>query len=273
MFILINTLMIVLTSQMLIDAAEEIRPVGRVEVFYSNSLPSLETFDLVSDLLADYQGIYDVDYYSISDPWPERLLSGYGLEPEEVFFAVMVNGTDSALINDDTVAFLGLPACMHGSGNHEGDWALGDLQAVLWDNDLLVGAEEDPLRGSEMADRIIHEAISYLGTPYVWGGTDENGFDCSGLAYRVFNDNGIPLPRTVGAIEDMGVPVEREDLRPGDILVFDNPRHTGIYIGNGEFIHCSSWQDRGVVITEITQSNYARRYSGAVRILGTGEDY
>ncbi|MCD6588335.1 MAG: C40 family peptidase [Candidatus Fermentibacteraceae bacterium] len=120
---------------------------------------------------------------------------------------------------------------------------------------------------SAVVDSIIAQAISYLGVPYVYGGTDENGFDCSGLAYRVFNDNGIELPRTVTAIGEMGVAVSRDSLQPGDLLIFHNPTHTGIYIGDGEFIHCSSWQDRGVVITEITQSNYARRYFAATRVV------
>ncbi|MCK5035332.1 MAG: C40 family peptidase [Candidatus Sabulitectum sp.] len=126
---------------------------------------------------------------------------------------------------------------------------------------------EIPPDSISVADAIIAQAISYLGVPYVYGGIDENGFDCSGLAYRVFNDNGISLPRTVTAVGELGVFVSRDSLLPGDLLIFHNPTHTGIYIGDGEFIHCSSWQDRGVVITEITQSNYARRYYSARRIL------
>ena len=134
-------------------------------------------------------------------------------------------------------------------------------------------AETDPVletdvpENSTVIDAILQQAESYLGVPYVWGGTDENGFDCSGLTYRVFNDNGIELPRTVLAIEEIGIAVSRDSLLAGDILVFHNPTHTGIYMGDGSFIHCSSWQDRGVVITEITQSNYARRYHSAVRVI------
>ncbi len=132
--------------------------------------------------------------------------------------------------------------------------------------------ESDSLRIEDadsggVVELILEQAVSYMGVPYVWGGTDENGFDCSGLTYRVFNDNGIELPRTVSAIEAIGIAVSRDSLLPGDILVFHNPTHTGIYMGDGNFIHCSSWQDRGVVITEITQSNYARRYHSAVRVI------
>lgn len=116
-------------------------------------------------------------------------------------------------------------------------------------------------------DSIIAQARSYLGTPYVWGGADGNGFDCSGLAYRVFNDNGIPLPRTVTAMEEFGEYVERDSMIPGDLMIFHNPTHTGIYLGDGLFIHSSSWQDRGVVITSIDQSNYVRRYYASVRVI------
>jgi cell wall-associated NlpC family hydrolase len=138
---------------------------------------------------------------------------------------------------------------------------------------MLIGADDTPLPRQELQRGILEDAVSYLGTPYVWGGTDGNGFDCSGLAYRVFNDNGVPLPRALGAMEDMGVHVDRDNLKPCDIIIFDNPRHAGIYMGNGEFIQCSSWHDRGVVITPLSQPNYSRRYAGAVRILGTGTDY
>ncbi len=126
---------------------------------------------------------------------------------------------------------------------------------------------EIPNDSLSVADLVIAQAISYLGVPYVWGGVDENGFDCSGLPYRVFNDNGIALPRSVTGMIDMGISVNREDLQPGDIMIFHNPTHTGIYIGNEEFIHCSSWQDRGVVITDINHSNYLRRYYSSIRVI------
>lgn len=93
---------------------------------------------------------------------------------------------------------------------------------------LVFGQAEDSLEisGSEnlsVVEAILQQAESYLGVPYVWGGADENGFDCSGLTYRVFNDNGIALPRTVSAIEEMGVEVDRDSMLPGDeYLIYDN---------------------------------------------------
>ena len=75
----------------------------------------------------------------------------------------------------------------------------------------------------------------------------------------------------MSAIEEAGEEVDRDDLRPGDLLIFESPKHIGLFIGNGEFVHCSSYLDRGVVITSLDQPNYARRYSGARRILQAGE--
>lgn len=121
--------------------------------------------------------------------------------------------------------------------------------------------------GQALAASIVESALSWLGKPYVYGGTGPDGFDCSGLVYRAFRDNGITLPRTVGAIEEMGAPVAADSLRPGDLVIFDAPRHIGIYIGGGEFVHSSSWENRGVVVTALAQANYARRYSGARRLI------
>ncbi len=119
-----------------------------------------------------------------------------------------------------------------------------------------------------LVDSLIADAMSYVGTPYVYGGTGPDGFDCSGLICRVFSENGIELPRTVTAMESMGVAVDRDALLPGDLVIFESPKHVGMYLGDGLFIHSSSYQDRGVVVTELAQANYARRYSSARRMIG-----
>jgi cell wall-associated NlpC family hydrolase len=125
----------------------------------------------------------------------------------------------------------------------------------------------DSLPPVALADAIVSDALSHVGTPYVWGGTDGSGFDCSGLVYRVFGDNGVPLPRTAGAMASSGTEVSRDSLLPGDLLIFQNPGHVGIYIGDGNFIHSSSYRNIGVTVTPIDQSNYVRRFVSAVRVL------
>jgi len=130
-----------------------------------------------------------------------------------------------------------------------------------------VDSLKTPADPDSLASRIVDEALSWVGTPYVYGGTGPSGFDCSGLVYRVFTDNGVPVPRTVGDIERLGEAVAKDDLMPGDLVFFDNPRHIGIFVGNGEFVHSSSYLDRGVVVTSLGQPNYARRYSTARRVI------
>jgi cell wall-associated NlpC family hydrolase len=139
----------------------------------------------------------------------------------------------------------------------------GDASDAEYPDDGIEGLRED----SVLVSGIVADAMSFLGAPYVYGGTGPSGFDCSGLIYRVFIDNGLSLPRTVSGIETVGEEVAREDLRPGDLLIFENPKHIGLFIGNGEFIHSSSYQDRGVVVTSLEQANYSRRYSSARRVI------
>ncbi|MFG2025110.1 NlpC/P60 family protein [Streptomyces sp. NPDC048825] len=85
-------------------------------------------------------------------------------------------------------------------------------------------------------------AISYayekLGSPYVWGATGPDAFDCSGLMQAAYRSAGISLPRTTYAQIDAGERVSRAGLRPGDLVFFySGISHVGIYVGNGHMIH------------------------------------
>jgi cell wall-associated NlpC family hydrolase len=90
-------------------------------------------------------------------------------------------------------------------------------------------------------------ALNFVGTPYVWGGNDEyRGIDCSGFVKKMYGTIGKSLPRTAAEQAMVGQPIYRlEDLQKGDRLYFwDKSRgkigHTGIYLGNGNFVHSSS---------------------------------
>ncbi|UXY32708.1 C40 family peptidase [Streptomyces sp. HUAS TT20] len=85
-------------------------------------------------------------------------------------------------------------------------------------------------------------AVSYayqkLGSPYVWGATGPDAFDCSGLAQAAYRSAGISLPRTTYAQINAGRRVSRSELRPGDLVFFySGISHVGIYVGNGQMIH------------------------------------
>lgn len=85
-------------------------------------------------------------------------------------------------------------------------------------------------------------AVSYayqkLGSPYVWGATGPNAFDCSGLVQAAYSSAGVSLPRTTYAQINAGQRVSRSELRPGDLVFFySGISHVGIYVGDGQMIH------------------------------------
>ena len=120
---------------------------------------------------------------------------------------------------------------------------------------------------------VVEFAKQYLGASYVSGGkTPETGFDCSGFTAYVFKNFGYSLGATAASQDSVGAIVERADLKPGDLILFLNEGktkigHTGIYIGNNEFIHAAN-PERGVVIDNLeTMSYYNERFVTARRIV------
>ncbi len=121
----------------------------------------------------------------------------------------------------------------------------------------------------EDARSLVETAMRYRGVRYRWGGMTTRGMDCSGLVARVLSLHGIDAPHNSSALYRLGEPVARGDLRAGD-LVFFNTRgrgisHVGIYIGEDEFIHASSWKGR-VRIDSLAEGYYHRKYVGARRV-------
>lgn len=112
-----------------------------------------------------------------------------------------------------------------------------------------------------LADNIINEARKHLGTPYVWGGTTSNGFDCSGFTQYVLSSQGVSIPRVASDQARVGEAVDVANLQKGDMIFFETykpgPSHVGFYIGDGDFIHAGG--DR-VQISNLSTSYYAERY-------------
>lgn len=136
---------------------------------------------------------------------------------------------------------------------------------------------EKPSRSiaSSKGDQIIAYAKQFIGTPYVWGGTNLNkGVDCSGFVYSVMNHFGINLNRSSSSMASNGVPVSKDQLLTGDLVFFDTSganngaiSHVGIYIGNGDYIHSSSGKAWGVTINNLSEDYSSRTYVTARRIL------
>jgi cell wall-associated NlpC family hydrolase len=92
-------------------------------------------------------------------------------------------------------------------------------------------------------ESLCRTAHTYVGLPYLWGGASaETGFDCSGLTQAVYRMNGLRIPRSSREQFETGLPVERSQLRKGDLLFFATSgrgkiSHVAIYIGDGQLIH------------------------------------
>ena len=87
--------------------------------------------------------------------------------------------------------------------------------------------------------QLLEIAKTYIGTPYLYGGTTPSGFDCSGFVQYVYNKMGISLPRTSYDQATVGTQVSYSELQPGDIVCFgyNSINHVGIYVGDGMYIH------------------------------------
>jgi cell wall-associated NlpC family hydrolase len=111
---------------------------------------------------------------------------------------------------------------------------------------------------------VVGIAMQYLGVPYRWGGASPSGFDCSGFVMYVFAKIGISLPHSTYALWNVGVPVSRDQLQPGDLVFFNGLGHMGIYIGSNQFIHAPHTGD----VVKISSMNgwYASTYYGARRV-------
>jgi cell wall-associated NlpC family hydrolase len=92
------------------------------------------------------------------------------------------------------------------------------------------------------AQAAVNYALAQQGKPYVWGGVGPGGYDCSGLTWAAYQAAGVALPRTSLAQSTVGVPVDRANLQPGDLIFFYSPvGHVGMYIGNGLMVHSSTY--------------------------------
>jgi cell wall-associated NlpC family hydrolase len=135
---------------------------------------------------------------------------------------------------------------------------------------------EPPATVTGRAADVVRTALDALGTPYQWGGTADNGFDCSGLIQYAYGQHGIRLPRTSRDQAHAGTEVTPvlDALQPGDILLFSarpgaGVTHVGMYLGDHKFVHSAS---TGVKISVLDPgdpegSYWVPRWVGARRVM------
>lgn len=126
---------------------------------------------------------------------------------------------------------------------------------------------------SSKGNEIVEYAKQYLGCPYVYGGSGNKSFDCSGFTMYVYKNFGYSLSHSATAQSKVGEYVAKENLQPGDLVFFldyetmDGIGHCGIYIGDGNFIHASSGSGYCVKISTLTSGSYLKRYATARRLI------
>lgn len=123
-----------------------------------------------------------------------------------------------------------------------------------------------------MVDRalgVLDYAKQFMGVRYRSGGESPNGFDCSGYVRYVFKNFGFDLVHTAAGQAQTGTAVKRGELRPGDLVFFNTSgygiNHSGIYVGNDQFIHAST--SRGIRIDSLHDGYWNPKYRGATRLL------
>lgn len=116
---------------------------------------------------------------------------------------------------------------------------------------------------------VVATARRFMGVPYLWGGMTAQGLDCSGLVSQVYGAHGLTLPRDADMqFDDPGAaPVEKAQLRPGDLVFFGRSKvtHVGLYVGDGRFISATTYTTPMVREDRLDDPHWTELYRGARR--------
>lgn len=181
-------------------------------------------------------------------------------------------GSDICYIRSDYLSLSEIPYENRASSNapkyfRQGK-AIGTLPSSSTANQALsVSSSASSATGAQ----ILAKATEYLGTPYVYGGASPSGFDCSGFVYYVYGTFGISVGRTPDAQYSAGTVVDKANLQPGDIVLFAGTSgsgisHSGIYAGNGQFIHSPNSRST-VSYSDLTSGYWSEHFYCGIRVV------
>ena len=122
---------------------------------------------------------------------------------------------------------------------------------------------------------VIREAKAYTGVPYKWGGNTKAGIDCSGLTCAAFKAINIKLPRTADAQALLGRKLDKDEIKPGDLIFFTKDKkskevtHVGLVteVKKGEVYFINATTKRGVMVSGLSEEYWRTRYKGARRVI------
>ena len=127
-------------------------------------------------------------------------------------------------------------------------------------------------RTRDSLSQTLEGALDLIGIRYKRGGsTPERGFDCSGYVGHVFREGlGLYLPRSAREMSRTGEPVDKDELKPGDLVFFNTMRrtfsHVGIYLGDNLFVHAPRTGGK-IRIEDLGARYWTKRFNGARRVV------
>ncbi|WP_025605894.1 C40 family peptidase [Pontibacter actiniarum] len=153
---------------------------------------------------------------------------------------------------------------------------LSTFVAALPDSAASATAPLPPVQANPKRQQVVKYAMSLLGSPYVYAGISQNGFDCSGFTTHVFQEYDVAIPHSSRMQAEEGREVPREQAKPGDLVIFTGtnpdlrrPGHVGIVISQPgdtiSFVHSSS--NGGVKVSQVEGSRYNLRFLEVRRVL------
>ena len=192
-------------------------------------------------------------------------LPSYGFDPETTAL--------SGLARDNTLVDLSAPsqglsvAAVRAVEFSRGDYQQADasqfevkmVQRVAYTGPRAEDYLAAPRFTSVTSASLMKAAAELVGTPYVFGGSTPSGLDCSGYVMFVYSQFGIDLPHSVYQQSKLAVKVSRADALPGDLVIFNDYSHNGIYAGNGNFYHSPQPGDRVKLAPIFTDRYYIVR--------------
>lgn len=145
------------------------------------------------------------------------------------------------------------------------------VSASLEESEYIINKLSNVTGINTKKEKFLHELVSYLNTPYQYGGQSRTGIDCSAFTQKVFkNSLNVNIPRTAREqYKTWQIFNDENKLKFGDLIYFDTstryfPGHVGIYLDDNLFAHASS--SHGVIVSSLTNDYYRTRFVGANRV-------